>query len=425
MEISVEETGALSRRMVVNVPEERIGDEVESRLKSIARTTRLDGFRPGKVPIKVLRKRFGPRVRQEVVSEVMQKTFEEAIASRNLRLAGSPQIQPSDLGEGEGLSFTATFEIFPEIQEVTMPGAFKIASPVVEITDADIENMVQTLRKQHTQWKAVERSAATGDQLTIDYNGSVDGEALNSGKSDSVKLVLGSNAFGIDGFEQGLEGVAAGESRSLDLNLPAQFPNAELAGKQARFEIAVKQVEEPHLPDVDEKLFKLFGIRDGGEEAFRAEIKANMERERDQAIKARVKNRVFDAILEANPIDIPEIMVAGEMERLSQNLPGSDREIFRDEAVRRSRLGLLVHEVVRSQGLHPDPEKIRQVVEGLAASYENPAEVVKWYYSDRQRLAEMESLVMEDEVVEWGLQQGEKVDEDMSFDDLMKHGQTA
>lgn len=432
MQVSIEQTGPLERKMKIEVPEDDIHSEVQNRLKSLSRTTRLDGFRPGKVPLKVLEKRYGSQVRQEVVGEVVRKTFIDTIQSEELRPAGEPVIEPASADLGEGMSFHATFEVYPEIS-LSDTSALQLERPVCKITEQDIDKMVETLRKQQQTWKEVERAAQPGDQLTIDFTGTIDGEVFEGGEAVDFQIELGSSRF-IEGFEQGLEGAAPGAELELDLTFPEDYHASQLAGKPVKFAVRVKSVEEAELPELTDEVLARFGIEEGGVEAFRKEIRDNMEREQAQASKNRFKENVMDALVEANTLDIPKALLAGEAQRLAmemrQNLvtrgasgdqtQGIQPAMFEEQARRRVTLGLLMSDIIKQQGIEAEPSRVREAIEAMAESYDDPDAVVKWYYEDQERLGDIKAAVMEDQVVDWVASQGKVSETPVAFDDLMK-----
>jgi len=432
MQVSIEQTGPLERKMKIEVPEDDIHSEVQNRLKSLSRTTRLDGFRPGKVPLKVLEKRYGPQVRQEVVGEVVRKTFIETIQSEELRPAGEPVIEPVTTEQGQGMTFHATFEVYPEILLADV-STLKLERPVCEITEQDIDKMVENLRKQQQTWKAVDRAAQQGDQLTVDFTGTIDGEVFEGGEATDFQIELGSSRF-IEGFEAGLEGAEPGSERELELKFPEDYQNASLAGKPVKFVVRIKTVEEAELPELTDEVLAGFGIEEGGVEAFRKEIRENMEREQAQASKNRFKEHVMDALVEANTLDIPKALLASEAQRLAsdmrQNLMmrGASEEqthairpdMFQEQARRRVTLGLLMSDIIKRQGFKAEPSRVRETIEAMAESYDDPEAVVKWYYEDQQRLGDIEAAVMEEQVVEWVATQAQVNEVPVGFDDLMK-----
>ncbi|HIN81832.1 MAG TPA: trigger factor [Chromatiales bacterium] len=427
MQVSVEVKDGLQRRMVVQVPQDRVDSEIDTRIKTLAGQVRLDGFRPGKVPLSVVKQRFGGQVRDEVMGELIRTTFEEAIAQEQLKPVSSPNIEPLDVDKAEGLNYAATFEVFPE-QDLDEFSAVKVVKPVVDVTDSDVDEMIETLRKQRVNWSSVERSAVDGDRLTIDFKGSVDGELFAGGEATDFDLVLGSNAM-IPGFESQLSGVSAGDKPTIEVVFPDNYQADALQGKQASFEIEVKVVSEPELPAIDDEFFKIFGVEEGGEPAFRGEIKANMERELAQRVRAQVKAQVMDGVLKVSKSEAPQSMVADETKTLAghrqqANMPEISAEELAKEAERRVRLGMILSEVVNQEKLSVKPESVRKLVEQLAEAYEDPAEVVQFYYSNREKLAEVESMVVEDLFVDWVLGKCSVEENPQSFAEMMNPAST-
>ncbi|HEC16297.1 MAG TPA: trigger factor [Sedimenticola sp.] len=426
MQVSVEAKEGFERCMTVEVPAERVNEEVEKRLKKIARTARMDGFRPGKVPLSVIRRRFDGQVRGEVFNEILQSSYFEALRQENLQPVGDPRIEPMDKAPEEGIGYRATFEVMPEITLKEMGDAV-IKRPVVEITESDIDEMIDKLRAQRQTWSEVERAAEDGDQVRINFKGYIDDEPFEGGSAEDVPLVLGSGRM-IEGFEEGLAGAKANENRTLNLKFPDDYQAAHLAGKAARFEVEITQVSKPELPEVDEEFIKMFGVSEGGIEAFRKDVRANMERELGQRIDARVKEQAMEALLKANEIEVPRVLVEQEADALKKRAeaqmnagaPGQsdrelDREIFMDEAKRRVALGLIMTEVVKEGEIEVDADQVREKVEQIAADYESPEEVVKYYYGNKDQLAQVENLVLEEKVVDWVLDRVKVEEEPATF----------
>jgi trigger factor len=411
--------------LTVELPADEIEQEIEKRLQSHARSARLPGFRPGKVPMRVLRQRYGSSVRLEVFGEQIETSFPKAVAESELRLAGRPQIEP-DLDQPSGrYAYVAEFEVMPEIVLASLEGRV-LSRPLVELTEADVEQTIERLRQQRKRWEPVERAAAQGDRVEVDFDGEIDGEPFDGGHGEGVQVELGMGRF-IPGFEDQLVGAQAGDERLIDLSFPEDYQQKQLAGKPARFKVRVKSVEEPVLPSVDAEFIKEFGVEDGDLEHFRADVRANLERERTERVKVKVKNQVMDLLLEANPITLPQAMVTEEIEALRkqmiENLGGRSEiqlpdELFADSAQRRVALGLVVGEFVKQHEIRPDAERVRAAVESISASYDDPQAVIDYYYADRQRLAMVESVVLEDVVVEQVLEQLEVTDEPISFSEL-------
>ncbi len=432
MQVSVETTSGLERRMTVEVPEERIDGEVKNRLQRLARTAKVKGFRPGKVPMKVVAQQYGKQVRDEVVGEVIQATYFEAINQEKLQPAGMPSIEPKVNDEGQSLQYTATFEVMPEVELADISGS-KLEKVVAEVTDEDLEKMIDNLREQHAEWKSVKRKAKKGDRLNIDFKGTIEGEEFSGNSGEGVPVTIGSGRM-IEGFEDGLVGAKAGEELTLDLKFPEEYGNSEVAGKPVQFEVKVNSVEEPVLPELDEEFAKGFGIGDGSLEALRNEVRKNMERELQQAVSAKNKQAVMDALMELNKIDVPAALVDNEAENLKQQMmqqmqipqgksaPELDASLFRDEAERRVTLGMLVAEIIKAHELKVDEDKVKAKVEEIAATYEQPEQVVNFYMGDKSRLSQIENLLLEDEVVDWALGKADVSESKSSFDEVMGRG---
>lgn len=430
MQVSVEPTEGLQRRLTVSVEEDRIQDAVQNRLKDMSRTVKMKGFRTGKVPLKVVQQQYGKQVRQEVIGDVLQSTFYEAVSQENLRPAGSPSFDSMESEPGKGLEYTATFEVYPEIELADL-SSLSIEKPVVEITDADVDEMIETIRQQHREWEAVERPAEEGDQVNIDFRGSTDGTVFEGGEGKGMTVIIGSGRM-IEGFEEGLKGAKAGDDLTLELTFPEDYHARELAGKPVKFEIHVNAVEAPKLPEVDAEFARKLGVEDGDLDKLRSEIRANMERELAAKIKSRIKEAVMEALLKAHDIQVPEALIKSEsetvMQQMLQNLASQglaqqdlklDPAMFRDQAERRVKLGLIMSEIVRQNDIKVDPDKVKAMIEEIAAPYEHPEEVVKWYYGDQRRLAEIESLVFEDEVVNRILEQARVEEKPYKFNEIM------
>lgn len=424
MQVSVEAGEGLERRMKIDLPFEQVEVEVDKRLQKLARTVRLPGFRPGKVPMKVLRQRFAGQVHQEVFGEMVQSSYEDALTQESLRPAGMPRIEPEiDLAE-KRLSYTAVFEVMPEFELASLEGK-SLKRPVCELADADLDAVVERLRTQRKTWTVVERPCQSGDQVTISFTGTLDGEAFEGGSGSGVKLELGSGRM-IPGFEDGLIGASAGEQRSLDLTFPEHYQADHLAGKEARFEVTLESVGEHTLPAIDAEFVKAFGIEDGDLDRFRADVRANMERESRERIKARIKERVMDLLFDANPLELPSALVENECnamaEKMTQRLEGAKLslpvEFFEPGARRRVALALILGKIVSENGLKVDAARVRQMVEQLASTYDKPQAVVDYYYADRERLGSVETIALEDQIVELVMGQVAVEDEVIGFVEL-------
>ncbi len=434
MQISVESTSEINRKMQVQVPEEKIREEINTRLKSLARRVKIDGFRPGKVPERVIRQRFGKQVREEVIYDLIRSTFSEALQEQDLRPVGEPQITPQEITEGKGLEYTAQFEVYPEIELAALE-SLEIKKPVCELSDEDLENMIQRLREQKKQWQEADRPAQEGDRVTITFEGLLDGEPIGNGKSEHFEIELGSGKM-IPGFEDQLKGAKAGDHLEFELTFPEDYHDENLAGKNVQFKVDIEKVEEGTLPEVDAEFVKEYGIEDGDIEKFREEVKANMERQVQAALKEQTKNHVLDALFQKNPIPVPEALVQQEIQRTLAPLGDTIKnnpellnqlplDQIQEKAKKRVALGLLLSEVIRANELRPDPEKVRRTIEELAENYEDPEEVIQWYSSNPQQQEQIENSVLEDQAVEWILERARVTEEPLSFEELVKERQSS
>lgn len=440
MQVTEESANGLERKIVVQVPAEKIDDAVMKRLKTIAKTARINGFRPGKVPMQVVKKRFGGQVRQEVLGDVINESYQDALKQEDYRPAGMPSIEPviKESAESEetdqpddSFEYRATFEVFPEI-DVQDLGGKSVEKTVSTVEDSDLDEMIETLRQQKIEWNDVDRVAADGDQVTMDFVGSIDGEEFPGGKADDAPLVLGSNSM-IPGFEEQLIGVAVGDERNIKVNFPEDYRATDLAGKEAEFEITVKAIKMSELPTVDDEFATAFGVEEGGVEALRADIRKNMERELGQSLENVNKQAVMDLLLETNEFDIPGSMVKEEIGRLRQQIvdqmqgqmqggtetPQLADELFQSDAEKRVKLGLLVAEIIKKNEIKADPDKVKSTIENIASSYEDPKQVVDYYYGNAEYLQNVEGLVLEQQVTEWAMQHATVVDKPMKFKDVM------
>ena len=437
MQVSIETTSGLERRLTVGVPAERIDSEVNVRLQKAAKNVRLDGFRPGKVPMKVIRQRFGPGVRQEVLGEVMSQSFQEAVMQEKLRPAGQPSIEPKNLEAGKDLEYIATFEIFPDVEIADM-GGFDVEQFVASVEEDDIDNIIEVFRKEQGSWEDVERAAADGDTVNIDYLGTKEGEEFDGGSAEGSDLLLGSGQM-IEGFEAGIEGMSAGDEKTLSLSFPEEYHNEDLKGAAVEFKVTVNAVKEQVLAELDADLFTKYGVEDGGVEKFREEIGQNMARELKNAIRANVKQQVMDAVLKAHEsLEIPKALLQQEIgamrKQMFQQFGGMQNQeidlesllpedMFRDKAEPRVKLGLILSEMISKQQLTADPEKVRTTIEELASTYQDPEEVVNYYYSNQEQLSSVESKVLEDEVVEKLLESANIKDSECSYQEAISRAQ--
>jgi trigger factor len=431
MQVSVAITSGLGRRLTIGVPAERVEAEVAARLEKAAKSVRLKGFRPGKVPMKVIRQRFGAGVRQEVLGEVMSATFYEAVRQEDLRPAGQPTIEPKSLIQGKDIEFVATFEVYPEIDLIDF-ASLSVEKPTSDVTDEDVERMIDILRKQQGTWSEVERAAADGDRVNIDYTGTRDGEEFPGGSATGSDLVLGSKRM-IPGFESGLEGLKAGDSTRLSLTFPEDYHAEDLRGASVVFDVKVNSVSERVLPELDDDFFARYGVSEGGLDSFRKEVRSNMERELKQALRGKTKSRVLNALYEATDVEIPQALVqqeittlrrqtmrqfGGDGAKFDENLLPDD--MFRAQAERRVALGLLLGEVIRKEELSADPARVREVIEDMASTYEEPQEVVNWYYGNKDQLASVEAMVLEDQVIDAILQKASVSEAGCSYEEALR-----
>ena len=430
MQVSVETTEGLERKLTIAIPGDRVDTAVNARLQEAAQTIRLNGFRQGKVPLKVVKNKFGKGVRQEVVGELMNQTYFEAIAQESLKPAGQPRIEPTSMDEGKDVEFVAVFEVYPEI-ELPDFAAIKAERLVAEVSDDDVDEMIETLRKQRQTWVPVERAAADGDMVNIDYVGKKEGEEFQGGKAAGQNLVLGSERM-IPGFEDGVIGRSAGDDFTLQLKFPDEYHSEELAGAEVEFELKLNTVSEQSLPEVNEDFFKSFGVEEGGMEAFREEVSNNMQREMKTASRNKLKTMLMDALISDSEVAIPAALMSNEIHQLKhqtvQQMGGGQGfdphsmpdDLFREQARRRVTLGLILGEVISQQGIQADADKVRDAVEEIAATYESPEEVVKWYYSNEEQLQGIESSVIEDQVFDYIIEQAQVSDKEVSYQDVIK-----
>ena len=430
MQTTVENLSHLERRLTMAVPVAEIDRQVDERLKKLARNVRLPGFRPGKVPLKIVAQQYGPQVRSEVIGDAVQKGFTDAVRDQNLRVAGYPRIERKE-GAPEGeLQFSATFEVYPEISLGDL-GGVTIERPSLTVGEAEVEKTLEVLRKQRTRYEATQHAAVKGDRVTIDYADAIDGVAFSGGQATDFAFVLGEGRL-LPDLEGGITGLAAGASKTVPVTFPADYQSRDVAGKTASFDVTLKKVEAPHLPEVDAEFAKSLGVADGDLQKMRAEIKANVEREVKTRLGERLKAKAMQALAETTRLDLPKALVDLEIERLVAGARGElqarglkmenvpiDPQLFEEQAKRRVALGLIVAELVKRFELGAKPEQVRKLVEEHAESYEQPSEVVKWFYTQPERLAEFDGAAVEANVVDWVLKQARVVDKPVAFDELM------
>ena len=421
----------LERNIILSLPAVDIESQITSRLKQIARTAKMSGFRPGKVPFNIVANQYGYQVRQEVMSEAVQKSFSDAVNGQNLRVAGYPRFAPANTGQSaDKFEFTATFEIYPEVKLGSLAGA-KLVRPAAEVTDKDVDNTLETLRKQRAAYDKTDRAAEKGDFVVVDFRGTLNGEIFKGGEAENFGVVLGEGRM-LPDFEAALTGMKSGEQKSFDLTFPADYQE-EMAGKTAQFSVTVKVVNAPKLPPVDAEFAKSLGVVDGDIATMRGEIKANLERELKKRIQSKTKDQVMEVLASVSQLDLPRSLVDMEIGRLQEQavkdleargmttkdlqLPP---ELFVERAEKRVKLGLILSEVVKQNDLKAKPEQIRAIVEEHAESFEDPKQMVRWYYSDQSRLAEVEAMVLEDNVVEWAANSMDVTTATQSFDEIME-----
>ncbi|GAB3258312.1 trigger factor [Chitinimonas naiadis] len=429
MQAQLETLGQLERRLDFAIPSADIETAVDARLKRVARTARIQGFRPGKAPMKIVAANYGLQAREEVLNEQVQTAFTKAVQEQKLRVAGFPQFvgKPS---EGDAFAFSATFEVYPEITVGDLASK-EVERPVLEVSDVEVDKTIDILRKQRTRFDRVERAAEKGDRLIVDFKGTIDGVAFAGGSSENYAFLAGEGQM-LPEFDTAVLGMKEGDSKTFDLSFPADYQGQEVAGKTAQFEVTVKNVAAPQVPELNAEFAKLLGIESGDLDALRAEIRKNVEREVKRRLTARAKEGVMQALLDVTPVEVPKALLGQEIGRLvenakqemqqrgfdPQNMPFPP-ELFEEQAKRRVSLGLILAEVVRANKLEAKPEQIRTIVDEFAESYEHPEEVVKWYYSSPERLEGPEALALEDNVVEFVYTQAKTVDKQLAFDELM------
>jgi trigger factor len=436
MQVSVEATTGLERQMTVVVPAERVDSDVAKRVQDTARTVRLDGFRPGKVPVKVVKKRYGQGIRQEVIGEVVQQSFYEAVQQEKLTPAGGPNVEFKNDKEGEEFSYTATFEVYPEIALADF-STVELEKASAEVKDADLEQMIETLQKQQAAFEEADKAAAEGDQLNVDFEGSIDGEAFDGGTATGMDLVLGSNTM-IPGFETALEGAKAGEEKEVNVTFPEEYHAENLKGKDAKFNVKVNKVSVQVLPELNEEFFAKFGLEEKTEEAFRAEVSKNMTRELNQSLKMKLKDQVFSQLLEVNGIEVPTALIDSEIDNLRRQAvmqfagPDSDmdpnalpKEMFTDQADRRVKIGLLMQEVIKVNELEADDARVTSTLEEMAETYQDPQQVIDWYMGNEEMLGQIKGLVLEEQVVDLLLETAKVAEVEVSYEEAIKQEQPA
>jgi trigger factor len=427
MQVSVESISKLERRMQVQVPAARVSKEIDARLQNLSRTARLNGFRPGKAPIKVIRQQFGMQVHREVIGELLQSSFAEAVTEKQLSPAGNPRIEPQSMDEGQDLRYVATFEVFPEVALQPFD-SLELERVTAEVTESDIDAMIERLRKQQMTYSPVTRAAASGDKVSIDFVGAIGGTEFAGGKGENIAIILGEGRM-LPELEQGLIGAAAGEHRDIEVNFPADYRATELAGKLATFSTEIKAVEEPALPEVDDEFCKAFGVTEGGIPKLREDVAANMRRELEQNLRNRNKTAVMEKLYQANPIDVPNALLEAQIREMqidamrragakdvSQAPP---REPLVEPARRRVALGLIINDVIRREKLVVDPKRANERLDEMVGAYGDPVALKRAYQQNADAMRQVESLALEDQVVDWILEHAKVRETVSSFKEVM------
>jgi len=429
---SVETLGALERRLNAVIPRQQLHGEIEARLKRLGRTAKLHGFRPGKVPFRILQQQYGAQVHQEVLGDALKRSFTEAVQANSLKVAGYPnfEIKTSDPAAGQ-IEYSATFEVYPEVVLGDV-GAETVEHVTYVLCDADIDNTIITLRKQRAVFEPTGRAAQKEDQVRIDFTGRLNGEVFEGGEAKDFAVVLGAGRM-LPDFEAAIIGMKAGETKSFDMTFPEDYHGNDVAGKQVTFTISLHEVGMPHLPELDAEFAKSLGIEDGDITKLKAEVRDNLVREVERRLKAWNKNSVMDLLLKIGQFEVPKVLVDSEVQNLIQqsmhdmrergvNIPQGASlppELFTERAQKRAKLGLILVELVKQQSLEATPEQVKKLVQDYAQSFEQPEEVVKWHYSDPSRLQESKNMVLEDNVVAWVMSVAKVTDRVMEFNELM------
>ncbi|CUU23210.1 trigger factor [Duffyella gerundensis] len=434
MQVSVETTQGLGRRVTITVPADSIESAVKKELVEVAKKVRIDGFRKGKVPMTVVSQRYGASVRQDVLGDLMQRNFVDAIIKEKINPAGAPNYVPGEYQQGGDFTYSVEFEVYPEVELKDLE-SIEVEKPVVNVTDEDVDAMLETLRKQQATWKETDKAATTEDRATIDFTGSVDGEEFEGGKATDFVLAMGQGRM-IPGFEEGVAGHKAGETFTINVKFPDDYHAENLKGKDAKFEIVLKKVEERELPELTEEFISRFGVEDGSVAGLRAEVRKNMERELKGAVRNRVKTQAIDGLVNANEIDVPAALVDSEIDVLrrqaAQRFGGNEnqalelpRELFEEQAKRRVVVGLLLGEVIRTHELKADEARVQTLIEEMASAYEDPQEVIEFYSKNNELMNNMRNVALEEQAVEAVLEKAKVTEKATSFQDLMNQTATA
>ena len=431
MQVTVEESSGLNRTLKVQIPEETIQKSVDQRIEKLGKKAKIAGFRPGKVPAKVIRDRFGAKARQDVISDLLQSSFREALSEKDLNPAGTPQITGIQAEAGNGLEYTANFEVFPEV-EIKACSELELKKPICDVTEQDVDTMIEKLREQNREWNVVDRVSQDGDRVQISYSYTADtgDESLKEGSSESIWILVGQPSL-MPEFDEKVKNVSVGDHVDFSVQFPDDYKQPGLAGKKASFEIDVLTIEEPALPEIDEKFIKKFGVSDGTVDTFRTELQRSLGREMKAALHKRQKSDVLQTLYDNNVVVLPEVMVKAELQELlkpyqeaaeKQNADVDDPEIettLTEEARRRVALSLIIGKIITDNNLQPDPDKIKEMISGIAAGYEDPEALIEWYFSDQTRLQQIRQVVLEDQAVEWVISQANVVDQTIAFTELM------
>ncbi|EPA9397212.1 trigger factor [Yersinia enterocolitica] len=434
MQVSVETTQGLGRRVTITVAADSIEKAVKSELVKAAKNVRIDGFRKGHVPMNIVEQRYGASVRQDVLGDLMQRNFVDAIIKEKINPAGAPNYVPGQYKEGEDFTYSVEFEVYPEVELKDLE-SIEVEKPVVEVNDADVDTMLETLRKQQATWKETDAAATAEDRATLDFTGSIDGEVFEGGKATDFVLAMGQGRM-IPGFEEGVIGHKAGEEFTIDVNFPEDYHAENLKGKSAKFDIVLKKVEVRELPELTEEFIKRFGVADGSVAGLRAEVRKNMERELKGAVRNRVKTQAIDGLVSANEIDVPAALVEGEIDVLrrqaAQRFGGNEkqaaelpRELFEEQAKRRVVVGLLLGEVISQHELKADEDRVKALIEEMASAYEDPQEVIEFYSKNKELMNNIRNVALEEQAVETLLSKAKVTEKPTTFSELMNQTTTA